>query len=505
MSEEEAKRIGIWVRVSTEDQVRGESPEHHERRARAYAEAKGWTVVEVFRLEAVSGKAVMQHPEAQRMLRLVRGGAITGLVFSKLARLARNTRELLEFAEIFREAGADLISLQEAIDTSTPAGRLFFTMIAAMAQWEREEIVDRVRASVPVRAKLGKPLGGAAPYGYRWRDKKLEPDPVEAPIRTLIHELFREHRRKKTVARILTERGYRTRRGAPFSDSTIDRLLLDTTAKGVHRANYTATSEHKGAWTLKPESEWVYTSVDVIVSEELWDECARILMTQKAGTKRVTKRTTHLFSGLTYCACGAKMYVRTGSPKYVCEACRTKIPAPDLEAIFKEQLRHIFFSPDEIESHNQAAKDALLAKERVVETTASELRRVLAEDQALFDLYVSGTLSKKDFGRRHAPISVRIASLEAELPRLQAELDVLRITAASREEVLGEARDLMDRWDGLAAVEKRQVIEAITERIVVGREDVEIALLHLPNGEIPDQRATRPQGFWAATSCTRAG
>ena len=50
-----AKRVGIWIRVSTEDQVKGESPEHHERRARLYAEAKGWHVAEVYRLDAVSG------------------------------------------------------------------------------------------------------------------------------------------------------------------------------------------------------------------------------------------------------------------------------------------------------------------------------------------------------------------------------------------------------------------------------------------------------------------
>ena len=119
---EQKKRVGIWVRVSTEFQVKDDSPEHHEQRARYYAEAKGWEVIEVYRLEAISGKTVMELPETKKMLRDIHTGRITALVFSKLARLARNTKELLEFSELFRNSNADMISLAENIDTSSPPG-----------------------------------------------------------------------------------------------------------------------------------------------------------------------------------------------------------------------------------------------------------------------------------------------------------------------------------------------------------------------------------------------
>lgn len=518
----EAKRVGIWLRVSTEDQVRGESPETHERRARLYAEAKGWNVVEVYRLDAVSGKTVKDTGEAKRMLADVRDGHITGLIFSKLARLARNTKELLEFSELFRESSADLISLAESIDTSTPAGRLFYTMIAAMAQWEREEISERVAAAVPIRAKAGKPTGGQAPFGYQWKDNVLLIDPKEAPIRKLMFELFAQHKRKKAVARILNEKGYRTRSGGEFTDTTIDRLIRDPIAKGTRRANYTKNPDGKnGAWVLKPEDEWVHLEAPAIVSEELWNECNYFLDGQRTRLKKTGKPVVHLFSGLTFCTCGAKMYVPSNSPKYTCKKCRNKMPLDDLEAIFHAEIKGFLFSDEEIAAHLEQANETIQQKLELLSVLEREAGKLQIESDKLYDLYQSGMIDKAGFGAKYRPLAERKEQLDNEIPAIQAQIDILRIGSLSQETAIEEARSLHSRWPNLPQDEKRRIVETIVEKIVVGDGEVEIVLYYAPptppspppQGGTPspygsDNRgtlATHPQGFIAATSWKRAG
>ena len=450
MKEEPKRRVGIWIRVSTEDQVRGESPEHHEKRARLYAEAKDWEIVTVYRLNAVSGKTVKDTPEAKRMMVDVREGRINGLIFSKLARLARNTKELLDFAEFFRENQAELISLGESIDTSTPAGRLFYTMIAAMATWERDEIAARVAASVPIRARLGKSTGGSSPYGYAWVDGKMVINEKEAPVRKLMYDLYLEHQRLKTVSRILNERGFRTRKGAPFSDTTVHRLLADPIGKGVRRANHTRSLGDKTYWEPKPEDEWVTFPVEPIISEELWNRVTATLEALKGKSRQKSKRVTHLFSGVTVCECGEKMYVPSNSPKYTCRGCNNKIPTGDLEAVFHEQIKNFFFSPEEIAKHLGAATSAIQEKEILLAGVERDLKKVSTEIDKLYDLYQSGAIDKAGFKAKYHDVAARKAQLEDEFPTLQAEVDTLKIAQLSQEEIIGGAKDLYARWPTLA-------------------------------------------------------
>lgn len=490
----QGKHVGIWIRVSTEDQAKGESPEHHEKRARFYAEAKGWEIKEVYHLEAVSGKSVISHPEAQRMLSDIKVGHVTGVIFSKIARLARNTRELLELSDIFREYGADLISLQESVDTTTPVGRLFYTIIAAMAQWEREEIADRVAASVPIRAKLGKSIGGAAPFGYHWKDRQLVPNPKEAPVLKLMYELFLEHRRKKVVARLLNEAGHRTRNGSKFSDTTVTRLLEDPTAKGLRRSNYTRSLGQKKHWVLKPQEHWIYTQVEPIVSEELWDQCNGILKDQRSSRKPPSRPAIHLFSGIAFCDCGAKLRVPSNTPKYVCPKCRNKISIVDMEGVFQEQLKTFFFSPQEITGYLDTADKTIKGKEELMRVLEEEQRKIKRDIDTLFELRFKGEIPTEGFGNKYRPLEERLKQLDDQIPTLQGEIDFLKIQCLSSDQILNEAKDLYTRWPELVQEEKRKIVENITEKIIIGKEDVTINLCYLPSSSeimAPRQRNHR--------------
>ena len=353
-------------------------------------------------------------------------------------------------------------------------------MISALAQWERDEISDRVAASVPIRAKLGKPLGGPGSFGYRWVNRKLVPHPDEAPIRKRIYELFLEHRRKKTVARILNQAGHRTRNKSKFSDTTIDRLLKDPTAKGLHRANYTKSAGTKRRWDLKPESEWIFTDVEPIVSVELWQQCNDILREQGNTRKKPSKKTVNLFSGFAQCICGSRMYVPWKTQKYTCFKCRNKMPIADLEAVYLEQLKGFFMSSQDIAEYLHNAEEGIKEKKELLATLERSHQKLKQEMDETYQLYIDKQITSEGFGKRYLPMEEKEKQLEEEIPRMQAEIDLLKINLISSEQISNDGKSLYESWPQLEYEEKRKTVEAITESIIIGKDEVEVNLSFLP-------------------------
>ncbi|MGZ3836390.1 MAG: recombinase family protein, partial [Mucilaginibacter sp.] len=379
----------------------------------------------------------------------------------------------------FRHEGADLISLSENIDTSSPAGRLFFTIISAMAEWEREEIASRVAASVPIRAKMGKPLGGQGSYGYRWDGKELVIDETEAPVRKLLYELFLKHQRKKSTADALNALGYRTRNGSAFSDTTVARLLRDPTAKGERIANYTKSLGDGKQWVLKPESEWIRLPCPAIVTPEIWNECNTILDTQEGKRRKPGPKAVHLLSGLVQCSCGKTMYVFHSSRVFSCKACKNRIGVDDLDEIYQTYLQDYLNGINPAEYAEQT--DAQLEEKRtLLATTTKERNRLAKRMNELLNLRLDGELSKESFALEYKPMEERVAQLDSQLPQLEAEIDVRTIQLLSTDKVLTDAKALYEQWSDMSFEQKRGIVETITTGIEIGKEDITINLAYAP-------------------------
>jgi DNA invertase Pin-like site-specific DNA recombinase len=146
-------KAAIYARVSTLDQ----DPENQLQELRRYVEARGWTAVEYVD-RGVSG-AKDRRPALDQLLVDARRRRFDVLVCWRLDRLGRSLKHLITLLDDLQALGVAFVSLAEGIDATTPAGKLQMHILAAIAEFERARIVERVRAGLARRAAQGKPLG----------------------------------------------------------------------------------------------------------------------------------------------------------------------------------------------------------------------------------------------------------------------------------------------------------------------------------------------------------
>lgn len=234
-----------YVRVSTEDQAReGLSLEAQRARILAACAVHGLALAEVLVEAGESGKT-LDRPQLQQLLDRVRAGQVGAVVITKLDRLTRRTRDLLELVEdVFKPHGVELVSLSEQLDTRTPAGVLMLTVLGAIAQLEREMIADRTRSALRYKRNKGERLG-PTPLGYRTPSAgaPMVPDPVELAA---VRQILRRRRSGLSFRRIaqdLAAAGHQTKHGGRWHASTVRAIW---TRRAAYRPLLAAT-QHPAA------------------------------------------------------------------------------------------------------------------------------------------------------------------------------------------------------------------------------------------------------------------
>ena len=318
------KKCYLYVRVSTTMQVEGYSLEAQKDRLTKYADFQHMEIVREYCDAGKSGKNITGRPEFSQMLQDVaddRDGVDYILVF-KLSRFGRNAADVLNSLQYIQDFGVNLICVEDGIDSSKDSGKLTITVLSAVAEIERENILVQTMEGRKQKAREGKWNGGIAPFGYSIDSKEdtLVVEPEEAEIVKIIYRKYvTEDMGIDTICNYLNQHGYEKRKGRDFELNYFTRGLIVNILDNPVYTGKIAYGKSKTQKVKGTRDQYHRVKVDdylladgkheAIIDESLWEEAQ-----QKRKENSVKWNKTHslehehILSGVVKCPlCGTGM------------------------------------------------------------------------------------------------------------------------------------------------------------------------------------------------------
>ena len=304
------KKCYIYTRVSTAAQTEGYSLEAQQGRLREYADYKNLEIAGEYCDAGKSGKSIVGRPAFLQMLDDISSEKdnISFVLVFKLSRFGRNAADILKSLQLLEDYEVDLICVEDAIDSSTPGGKLTLTILSAVAEIERENINVQFMAGKMQKILNGGWPGGPAPYGYRSVNKELVVEPEEAEIVKLIFNRYiQDDGTLNGVAIWLNNNGYsRISKGEekPFTYDFIVNVLDNPTYHG--KINYFRRTNIKGVRKNPKDAVEVDGIHEAIIDEDLWQQAREKREASSGRQEKVDEPDrVSLLSGLIKCpACG---------------------------------------------------------------------------------------------------------------------------------------------------------------------------------------------------------
>ena len=263
----------LYIRVSTDRQAdEGFSLDSQKNRLAAYCEAQEWNVCteHVYVDAGISGTSTVGRDSFNAMMNAAKLGEIKRIVAIKLDRIARNTKDFLSIAEQLQAYGCDLVLIKESFDTSTPQGKFFITMTAAMAELEAATITERVMTGKAQKATEGGYNGSACPLGYTYENGQFAIDTKQAVTVRDIFASFINGQSMASIAAGLNAGNVKTAKSGTWYTSTVKYVLTNGFYAGLAQWGETETTGNHPA----------------IVSRKTYEDAHNRLVSIKPGKKR---------------------------------------------------------------------------------------------------------------------------------------------------------------------------------------------------------------------------
>jgi site-specific DNA recombinase len=504
-SKGEPERVALYMRVSSEEQREKATIETQNEFLSDYARLYEHILHDVYRDEAISGTVPMDiRPEGRRLLADAEAGKFDTVLVYRLDRIGRSLLVVVDAHDRLQEASVSLKSATEPIDTSSPAGRLIFQMLASFAEFEKESINERTRAGKNRAYRNGVQVG-LIPYGFDIAEDGsfVIVEEEAAIVRDVIHNvaggatLFAEAKRLNLSGIPAPGKKYRGRprqHGTTWTPMAISRI--------VGRAAYSGTH------VVHSSSGDIERPVPATVPTELQEAAIARLKDNKrySGGRPVRK---YLLRGLIRCDEHSWRYSGTARKsgrgcnfKYTCPVATARRfdphthrgGCPTLDALWLEDvvwqdIRHFVQNPGEVleraKEQIQERREQTGELEQRLASLTKRLAAAHAEKDRYVRLYATGQIDEQELETYLSDLSARIDNLQMLIAATEASLAREEQDAAATKDAASWLTSLRGNLEALekdtdeAWHDRRALVEQLVEGITVSRAEDGRAKVHI--------------------------
>lgn len=470
----------LYTRVSTEIQVDGYSLEAQNDRIKRYADYEGMPIVGVYSDEGKSGKSIEGRPQFCEMLEAIKCGKdhVKYVLVFKLSRFGRNAADVLSSLQLMQDYGVNLICVEDGIDSSKDSGKLMISVLSAVAEIERENILIQTMEGRKQKAREGKWNGGFAPYGYKLVNGKLEVDKEEAEAIRIIYDKYIDTNMGATgVAKYLNQNGISKK---PRANGTLTKFsvgfvrdVLDNPvycgkiAFGRRTREKISGTRNETRQVMAEDYILVNGIHEAIIDTDRW-EVAKEKRKQTRG-KREQKYSIgrrHLLSGILKCPiCGTGMVGNVNRKKrkdgthyrdYFYYVCKHKKILDGHTCIYNKQW-----------------------KEEMINDAVVEIIRKLVRNERFAEALkkkIGGRLDTSEIDKEIGNYECQLRQMNGSKKNIEKQIDSLSIDDRHYERKLSDLQDRLDNmYDEIAELEE------VREGLIIRKKNIEKNKISIDN------------------------